>query len=62
MITKWDAPADAAEFAAAAGPALKLLPAATASIDPGSTNQVVLFVASDQATISTLAAALGLAG
>ena len=31
-------------------------------IDPGSTNQVVLFVASDQATINALAGALGLAG
>jgi hypothetical protein len=31
-------------------------------IDPGTTNQVVLFVASDEATINALAAALGLAG
>lgn len=62
MITKWDTPADATQFAAAAGPTLKLLPSATAMIDPGSTNQVVLFVASDQATINALAGALGLAG
>ncbi len=66
LITNWDTPADAAEFAAAAGPTLKLLPTstagATAMIDPGSTNQVVLFVASDQVTINALAAALGLAG
>ncbi len=59
MITKWDTPADATEFAAAAGPTLKLLPSSTAMIDPGSTNQVVLFVASDQATINALAGALG---
>ncbi|MFI5199863.1 MAG: hypothetical protein ACHQXL_05770 [Candidatus Limnocylindrales bacterium] len=66
MITKWDTPADATEFAAAAGPTLKLLPSSsapvTAMIDPGSTNQVVLFIASDQATINALAGALGLAG
>ncbi|MGH2463824.1 MAG: hypothetical protein ACRDGI_00015 [Candidatus Limnocylindrales bacterium] len=62
IITKWDTPADATEFAAAAGPSLKLLPSSTAMIDPGSTNQVVLFVASDQATINALAGALGLAG
>ena len=62
VITKWDSPADAAEFAAAAGPTLKLLPSSTAMIDPGSTNQVVLFVASDEATINALAGALGLAG
>ncbi len=62
VITKWDTPADATEFAAAAGPTLKLLPSSTAMIDPGSTSQVVLFVASDQATISALAGALGLAG
>ncbi|HLY12747.1 MAG TPA: hypothetical protein VKR24_00225 [Candidatus Limnocylindrales bacterium] len=62
MISKWDTPADATEFAAAAGPTLKLLPSSTAMIDPGSTNQVVLFIASDQATITALAAALGLAG
>ena len=62
IITKWDTPADATEFAAAAGPTLKLLPSSTAMIDPGSTSQVVLFVASDQATISALAGALGLAG
>jgi len=62
MITKWDTTADATEFAAAAGPTLKLLPASTAMIDPGSTNQVVLFIASDEATITALAGALGLAG
>jgi len=62
MITKWDTTADAAEFAAAAGPTLKLLPSATALIDPGGTSQVVLFIASDQATINALVGALGLAG
>jgi hypothetical protein len=62
MITKWDTPADATEFAASAGPSLKLLSSSTAMIDPGSTNQVVLFVASDEATINALAGALGLAG
>jgi hypothetical protein len=62
MITRWDTPADATGFAAAAGPALKLLPASSAMIDPGSTNQVDLFIASDEATINALAGALGLAG
>jgi hypothetical protein len=62
IITKWDTPADAVEFAAAAGPTLKLLPSSSAMIDPGSTNRVVLFVASDEATINALAGALGLAG
>jgi hypothetical protein len=62
IITRWDTPADAVEFAAAAGPTLKLLPSSSAMIDPGSTNQVVLFVASDEATINALAGALGLAG
>ncbi len=62
LITKWDTSADATEFAAAAGPSLKLLPSSTAMIDPGSTSQVVLFVASDEATINALAGALGLAG
>lgn len=62
IITKWDTATDATEFAAAAGPTLKLLPSPTAMIDPGSTSQVVLFIASDDATINALAAALGLAG
>jgi len=62
IITRWDTPADAVEFGAAAGPTLKLLPSSSAMIDPGSTNQVVLFVASDEATITALAGALGLAG
>jgi hypothetical protein len=62
IITKWDTPSDATEFAAAAGPTLKLLPSSTAMIDPGSTNQVVLFIASDEATINALAGALGVAG
>ena len=62
IITKWDTLADATEFAASAGPTLKLLPSSTAMIDPGSTNQVVLFIASDEATINALAGALGLAG
>lgn len=62
IITKWDTAADATEFAAAAGPTLKLLPSSTALIDPGTTSQVVLFIASDSATITALVAALGLAG
>jgi hypothetical protein len=62
IITKWDSATDATEFAAAAGPTLKLLPSRTAMIDPGSTSQVALFIASDDATITALAAALGLAG
>jgi hypothetical protein len=62
IITKWDTATDATEFAAAAGPTLRLLPSPTAMIDPGSTSQVVLFIASDDATINALAAALGLAG
>ena len=62
LITKWDTAADAAQFAAAAGPTLKNLAGSSAMIDPGSTSQVDLFVGSDQATISALASALGLAG
>jgi hypothetical protein len=61
LVTKWDTAADAAEFAAAAGPTLKQLPTSSSLIGPGSTNQVVLLVGSDQATINALASALGLA-
>ena len=62
IITRWDSGADAVEFSAAAGPTLKLLPSKTAMIDAGTTHQVVLFIASDEATISALAGALGVAG
>ncbi len=62
LITKWDTASDAAQFAAAAGPTLKLVPGSSAMTDPGSTNQVVLFVGSDPSTIKGLAGALGLAG
>jgi hypothetical protein len=62
LITKWDTAADASQFAAAAGPTLKLLPSSSAMIDPGSTNQVVLLLGSDQSTVNAVAGALGLAG
>jgi hypothetical protein len=62
IITKWDTGPDAVEFSTAAGPTLKSLPSSTALIDAGTTHQVVLFIASDEATISALAGALGLAG
>ncbi|HEX7471753.1 MAG TPA: hypothetical protein VF323_01625 [Candidatus Limnocylindrales bacterium] len=60
--TVWDTAADATAFAAAAETTRGKLAGSTALIDPGSTNRVTVFVASDAATISRLAAALGLAG
>jgi hypothetical protein len=62
IITKWDSGADAVEFTTAAGSTLKNLPSTTALIGAGTTHQVVMFIASDEATISALASALGLAG
>lgn len=60
--TSWDTAADAQAFAAAAETTRARLAGRTALIDPGSTNRVTVFVATDDAAISRLAAALGLAG
>jgi hypothetical protein len=60
--TVWDTPADATAFAAAAGTTRARLSGSTALIDPGSTNRVTVFVASEMSSIERLAGALGLAG
>ena len=60
--TAWDTPADATEFATAADTTRTRLAGRTALIDPGTTDRVTVFVGSDDAAISRLAAALGLAG
>lgn len=60
--TAWDTAADAQAFAAAADTTRARLAGRTALIDPGSTSRVTVFVGSDDAAISRLAAALGLAG
>ena len=60
--TLWDSAADAAAFAAAADITRGRLPGSTALIDPGATNRVTVFIASDASAISRLAGALGLAG
>jgi hypothetical protein len=60
--TVWDTPADATVFAAAAGTTRTRLSGSTALIDPGTTNRVTVFVASDMTSIERLAGALGLAG
>jgi hypothetical protein len=60
--TVWDTPGDATAFAAAAGTTRARLAGSTALIDPGTTNRVTVFVASDSMAISRLAGALGLAG
>jgi hypothetical protein len=60
--TVWDTPADATAFAAAAGTTRARLAGSTALIDPGTTNRVTVFVASDMTSIGRLAGALGLAG
>ncbi len=62
LQTVWDTPADAAAFAAAAGTTRARLSGSTALIDPGTTNRVTVFVASDMNSIERLAGALGLAG
>jgi hypothetical protein len=60
--TVWDTTADAQAFADAADTTRAKLPGKTALIDPGGTNRVTIFVGSDEAAISRLASALGLAG
>jgi hypothetical protein len=60
--TRWDSPADAAEFAAAAQSALDALGGHGALIAIKGSDRVTVFVATDDATISALASALGLAG
>ena len=60
--TRWDTPADAAEFAAAAQTTLDAIDGSHAMIAIDGTDRVTLFLASDDATISALASALGLAG
>ncbi len=62
LLTAWDSATDATEFSAGAGTALGRLPDAHALIEPTADGRVSVFVASDQATIDTLAGALGLAG
>ena len=62
MITKWDTPGRR-DRVRRRRRAVAQAPAVEHGDDrSGSTNQVVLFVASDEATINALAAALGLAG
>jgi hypothetical protein len=60
--TRWDTPADAAEFAAAAGTTLDAIGGHHALIAIDGTDRVTLFVATDDATISALGSVLGLAG
>ena len=60
--TRWDTPADAAEFAAAAQTALDAIGGAHAMIAVDGTDRVTLFIATDDPTISGLASGLGLAG
>jgi hypothetical protein len=61
LDTRWDSAKDAAEFAAAAHTTLDALTARHATIAIDGTTRVTLFLASDDATISALAGALGLA-
>ncbi len=60
--TRWDSPAEASEFAAAAQTALDSLGGSHAMIAVDGTDRVTLFVATDDATITALGSALGLAG
>jgi hypothetical protein len=60
--TRWDSPADATEFAAAAQTTLDAIGGHHASIAIDGTDRVTLFIATDDPTISVLASALGLAG
>jgi hypothetical protein len=60
--TRWDNPADAAEFAAAAQATLDGLGGHGALIAIDGSNRVTVFIATDDATINALASALGLAG
>ncbi len=61
VITRWDSGADTSEFIGAAGTTLQALPSKTALVASPATHQVVLLIASDDATITALTAALGLA-
>ena len=60
--TRWDSPADAAEFAAAAQTTLDALGGHEALIAINGSNRVTVFIATDDATITALAGVLGLAG
>ena len=60
--TRWDSPAEATEFAAAAQATLDKLGGNHALIAIDGTDRVTMFIATDDATISALAGALGLAG
>jgi len=62
IITRWDGGADMTEFIAAATPTLKNLPSKTAMSLSATNHQVVLLIASDDATIKALESALGIAG
>ncbi len=62
VLTRWDTTADAAAFSTAATTTMSTLGGAKATIDAGSTDRVSLFVGSDDAAVSRLAGALGLAG
>ena len=60
--SRWDTPADAAEFAAAAQTTLDTLDGSHAMIAIDGTDRVTIFVATDDPTIEALGSALGLAG
>lgn len=60
--TRWDSPADAAEFAAAAQAALDTLGGHGALIAIDGSDRVTVFIATDDATVNALAGVLGLAG
>ena len=60
--TRWDSPAEATEFAAAAQTALDTLGGSHAMIAIDGTDRVTIFLATDDATITALGSALGLAG
>jgi hypothetical protein len=65
IMTRWDGGADETEFIGAAGPTLQMLPSKTAMMAMNITStdhQLVLLIASDDATITALESALGLAG
>jgi hypothetical protein len=60
--TRWDSPADAAEFATAAQTTLDALGGHGALIAIDGSNRVTVFIATDDVTINALGSALGLAG
>lgn len=61
VLTRWDTPEDAREFDDAASAGVARLSGATSTIDAGDTGRLSFFVASDEAAVSRLAGALGLA-